>query len=65
MDDKAIVVISFEGPDRFKEILQKVKVVFEDDDTVNIYGAVREVSQEVLNILVAETSHQSEREHNG
>jgi hypothetical protein len=36
MNDKAIVIISFEGPDRFPEILQKVKNVFVGDDTVKV-----------------------------
>ncbi len=62
MTDKAVVVISFEGPERFPEILQKVKGVFEGDDTVLVYGAVRETSEEIIDILSRiEIDHQSER----
>ncbi len=63
MNDRAVVVISFEGSDRFDEILQKVRSIFEEDKTAMVYGAVREPSQEILNILTpVDRNHQSERE---
>ncbi len=49
--DKAVVVISFDDPDKIGEITEKVKFVFEDDASLVVYAAINEVSQEILSFL--------------
>ncbi len=62
MNDRAVVVISFEESGKFDEILKNVTKVFDGDNTVMVYGAILEPAQEILNILdPSGITHQSER----
>ncbi len=51
MAGRAVVVISFDRAERFQEILQTVKHVFEGDESAKVYGAVKESAQDILNLL--------------
>ncbi len=50
MAGRAVVVISFDRAERFQEILQTVKYIFDGDESAKVYGAVKESAQDILDL---------------
>ncbi len=48
MTDKSVIVISFDKEERFEDLLEKVKILFEDDNTVKFYIAYQDVAKRIL-----------------
>lgn len=45
------IVIAFKDPTTFNDILDEIKDVFREIDDVHIYGAVKDVADEVLDAV--------------
>lgn len=62
MAERAAIVIAFDNNDidSFREILQKVKPIFADQENVQVFGAVKETATAIVHVLDADVE-----EHKG
>ncbi len=64
MPDKSVVVISLEGKERFEDILGRIGVLFEEDETVKVYAGVQDVAQRILSeVNVSEDKNEVPKDH--